>query len=317
MAGRRISTLPGAEGHGQDDGLRQRRSHHHHSTGGPTRVENANIAVIQFQISHSKTDIEQSRVDSDYTQMDRIPREERNYILGIVTKIKATGCNVLLIQKGILIDAVTDLSLHHLAKAKILVIKDVEREEIEFITKTLNCLPIANIEHFREEKLGLANCVEEVLVGDGKIVKMTGIKDMGRTATELVRGSNQLVIDEAERSLHDALCVMLGINDFSLLVEVLQKLRCEGNLEFAEALEVIPYTLAENAGLNPMVILTELRNRHAQGETNAGIKVRKGQITNILGGKFGAATAGYHKFNYTRHQVCEDDLQDRRHYHCE
>ncbi|URE27432.1 T-complex protein 1 subunit delta [Musa troglodytarum] len=193
MAGRRISTLPGAEGHGQDDGLRQRRSHHHHSTGGPTRVENANIAVIQFQISHSKTDIEQSRVDSDYTQMDRIPREERNYILGIVTKIKATGCN---------------------------------KEEIEFITKTLNCLPIANIEHFREEKLGLANCVEEVLVGDGKIVKMTGIKDMGRTATELVRGSNQLVIDEAERSLHDALCVMLGINDFSLLVEVLQKLRC-------------------------------------------------------------------------------------------
>ncbi|CAL9132265.1 unnamed protein product, partial [Musa textilis] len=242
MAGRRISTLPGAEGHGQDDGLRQRRSHHHHSTGGPTRVENANIAVIQFQISHSKSDIEQSRVDSDYTQMDRIPREERNYILGIVTKIKATGCNVLLIQKGILIDAVTDLSLHHLAKAKILVIKDVEREEIEFITKTLNCLPIANIEHFREEKLGLANCVEEVLVGDGKIVKMTGIKDMGRTATELVRGSNQLVIDEAERSLHDALCVV--------------------------------------------------RNRHAQGETNAGIKVRKGQITNILGGKFGAATAG-------------------------
>ncbi|URE25027.1 T-complex protein 1 subunit delta, partial [Musa troglodytarum] len=300
MAGRRISTLPGAEGHGQDDGLRQRRSHHHHSTGGPTRVENANIAVIQFQISHSKTDIEQSRVDSDYTQMDRIPREERNYILGIVTKIKATGCNVLLIQKGILIDAVTDLSLHHLAKAKILVIKDVEREEIEFITKTLNCLPIANIEHFREEKLGLANCVEEVLVGDGKIVKMTGIKDMGRTATELVRGSNQLVIDEAERSLHDALCVV------SYCIK-----------EFAEALEVIPYTLAENAGLNPMVILTELRNRHAQGETNAGIKVRKGQITNILGGKFGAATAGYHKFNYTRHQVCEDDLQDRRHYHCE
>ena len=179
-----------------------------HSAGGPTRVENAKIAVIQFQISPPKTDIEQSIVVSDYTQMDRILREERNYILGMVKKIKATGCNVLLIQKSILRDAVTDLSLHYLAKAKIMVIKDVERDDIEFITKTLNCLPIANIEHFREEKLGFAECVEEASIGDGKIVKITGIKNMGRTTTVLVRGSNQLMIDEAERSLHDALCVV-------------------------------------------------------------------------------------------------------------
>lgn len=179
-----------------------------HSAGGPTRVENAKIAVIQFQISPPKTDIEQSIVVSDYTQMDRILKEERNYILGIIKKIKATGCNVLLIQKSILRDAVTDLSLHYLAKAKILVIKDVERDDIEFVTKTLNCLPIANVEHFREEKLGFADCVEEVSVGDGKIVKITGIKEMGKTTTVLVRGSNQLMIDEAERSLHDALCVV-------------------------------------------------------------------------------------------------------------
>ena len=161
--------------------------------------------------------MEQRSVVSDHTRMDRIPREERNYNPGMVTKIKATGCNVLLIQKGILSDAVSDLSLHYLAKAKILVIKDVEREEIEFITRTLNCQPIASIEHFREEKLGLANCVEEVSVGDGNIVKMTGIKDMGRTATELVRGSNQLVIDEAERSLHDALCVVRSTRSFAFL----------------------------------------------------------------------------------------------------
>ncbi|CAL9147448.1 unnamed protein product, partial [Musa hybrid cultivar] len=131
--------------------------------------------------------IEQRSVVSDHTRMDRIPREERNYILGMVTKIKATGCNVLLIQKGILSDAVSDLSLHFLAKAKILVIKDVEREEIEFITRTLNCQPIA--------KAGSSKLRGgEVSVGDGNIVKMTRIKDMGRTATELVRGSNQLVI---------------------------------------------------------------------------------------------------------------------------
>lgn len=132
-----------------------------HAAGGPTRVDNAKIAVIQFQISPPKTDIEQSIVVSDYTQMDRILKEERNYILGMIKKIKATGCNVLLIQKSILRDAVTDLSLHYLAKAKIMVIKDVERDEIEFITKTLNCLPISNIEHFRAEKLGYADLVEE------------------------------------------------------------------------------------------------------------------------------------------------------------
>ncbi|CAA7408503.1 unnamed protein product [Spirodela intermedia] len=271
-----------------------------HSAGGPGRVENAKIAVIQFQISPPKTDIEQSIVVSDYTQMDRILKEERNYILGIIKKIKATGCNVLLIQKSILRDAVTDLSLHYLAKAKILVIKDVERDDIEFVTKTLNCLPIANVEHFREEKLGFADCVEEVSVGDGKIVKITGIKEMGKTTTVLVRGSNQLMIDEAERSLHDALCVVRCLVNKKFLIagggapeielsrqlgawsKELRGMESYCVKEFAESLEVIPYTLAENAGLNPVVIVTELRNRHAQGEINAGINVRKGQITNIL-----------------------------------
>ncbi|PQQ15559.1 T-complex protein 1 subunit delta [Prunus yedoensis var. nudiflora] len=247
-----------------------------HAAGGPTRMENAKIAVIQFQISPPKTDIEQSIVVSDYTQMDRILKEERNYIL------------------------VTDLSLHYLAKAKILVIKDVERDEIEFITKTLNCLPIANIEHFRAEKLGYADLVEEVSLGDGKIVKITGIQNMGRTTTVLVRGSNQLVLDEAERSLHDALCVVRCLVSKRFLIagggapeielsrqlgawaKVLQGMEGYCVKSFAEALEVVPYTLAENAGLNPIAIVTELRNRHAQGEINTGINVRKGQITNIL-----------------------------------
>jgi hypothetical protein len=88
----------------------------------------------------------------------------------MIKKIRATGCNVLLVQKSILRDAVTDLSLHYLAKAKILVIKDVERDDIEFISKTLNCLPIANIEHFRAEKLGHADLVEEVSVGNGRVI---------------------------------------------------------------------------------------------------------------------------------------------------
>ncbi|KAJ3692406.1 hypothetical protein LUZ60_012756 [Juncus effusus] len=271
-----------------------------HVAGGPTRIENAKIAVIQFQISPPKTDIEQSVIVSDYSQMDRILREERNYILSMVKKIKSTGCNVLLIQKSILRDAVTDLSLHYLAKAKILVVKDIERDDIEFITKTLNCLPISNIEHFKEEKLGFAERVEEVSVGESKVVRVTGIKNMGRTATVIVRGSNQLVIDEAERSLHDALCVVRclvnekyliaggGAPEIELAMQLAQWAKSLHGMEsycikeFAEALEVIPYTLAENAGLNPVAIVTELRNRHARGEVSAGINVRKGLVGNIL-----------------------------------
>ncbi|KAF6176539.1 hypothetical protein GIB67_007922 [Kingdonia uniflora] len=218
----------------------------------------------------------------------------------MIKNVKATGCNVLLIQKSILRDAVTDLSLHYLAKAKIVVVKDVERDDIEFITKTLNCLPIANIEHFHEEKLGRADCVEEVSLGDGgKIVKILGIKDMGRTTTVLVRGLNQLVLDEAERSLHDALCVIRCLVNKKFLIagggapeielsrqlgawaKVLQGMESYYIRSFAEALEVIPYTLAENAGLNPIAIATELRNRHTQGEINAEINVRKGQTINI------------------------------------
>ncbi|KIY99168.1 T-complex protein 1 subunit delta [Monoraphidium neglectum] len=200
------------------------------AAGGPTRVEKAKIGLIQFQLSPPKADIESSVVISDYQQMDRVYKEERNYILGLVKKIRASGCNVLLIQKSILRDAVTDLSLHYLAKAKIMVVRDIERDDIEFISKTLGCLPIAHPDHMRPDKLGSADLVEDVeprrppagalstppptritprpthQCGKGRVVKVTGIQARGRTATVLLRGSNRLVLDEADRSLHDALC---------------------------------------------------------------------------------------------------------------
>lgn len=178
------------------------------AAGGPTRVEGAKIALVQFCVSPPKTDLEQNVVVSDYAAMDRVLKEERNYILQLVKKIKAAGVNVLLIQKSILRDATTDLSLHYLAKAKIMVVRDVERDEIEFISKTLNLLPVAHVDNLRPEKLGDADLVEEVACGNGRVVQITGIKNKGPTATVLLRGSNQLVLDEADRSLHDALCVV-------------------------------------------------------------------------------------------------------------
>jgi T-complex protein 1 subunit delta len=270
-----------------------------HAAGGPTRVANAKIGLIQFQLSAPKTNMENQVVIDQYHQMDRILKEERAYILEMCKAIKKTGCNVLLIQKSILRDAVNDMSLNFLAKLGIMVVRDIERDDIEFISKTVNAIPIASIEGFSAAKLGTAKLVEEVAVGEGKVVKITGVPNAGKTVSVLVQGSNRLVVDEAERSLHDALCVVRSIvrQKFLLVgggapeIEVAMRLethaKAVGGMEsycyrgYAEALQLLPYTLAENAGLNPIAIVTELRNRHALGEISAGINVRKNAITDL------------------------------------
>jgi len=146
-----------------------------HFAGGPTRTLDAKIGLIQFCLSAPKTDLENNVVVNDYTAMDRILKEERKYIVALVKKIVATGCNVLLIQKSILRDSVNDLALHFLSKKNIMVIKDIEREDVPFICKTINAIPVPHIDQFTSEKLGTAAVVEEVSAGsDKKIVKVTG-----------------------------------------------------------------------------------------------------------------------------------------------
>ncbi|XP_034941850.1 T-complex protein 1 subunit delta [Chelonus insularis] len=267
---------------------------------GPKRIEKAKIGLIQFCISPPKTDMDHSVIVSDYSAMDRILKEERTYILNIVKQIKKSGCNVLLIQKSILRDAVSDLAIHFLDKIKVMVIKDIEREDISFICKTIGCKPIASLDHFTAENLVNADLCEEVQSGGSKYVKITGMQNPGRTVTILVKGSNKLVLEEAERSLHDALCVIRclvkqpsliaggGAPEIELAIKLSTYAQFLDGVEsycvkaFANALEIIPSTLAENAGLNPIATVTELRKRHADGEVAAGINVRKGMITNIL-----------------------------------
>lgn len=182
------------------------------STGGITRVENPNIGLIQFCISAPKTDMESTVVVNEYSAMDRIITEERNYIVGLVKKIKAAKCNVLLIQKSILRDAVNEMSLHYLQKAGIMVIKNIERDEIEFISKTLGCTPVAHIDQFTPIKLGKAKLCEEVTLSEGsRVIRISGVQNPNATVSVLIRGSNGLLLDEAERSLRDALCVVRSI----------------------------------------------------------------------------------------------------------
>jgi T-complex protein 1 subunit delta len=146
---------------------------------------------------------------------------------------------------------------------------------------------------------GSADLVQEVPTPSGKLIKITGVQNPGRTVSILVRGSNHLMIDEAIRSMHDALCVIRclvkyryllpggGAPETALGVLLGKWADTMGDVQgycvkaFARALEVIPYTLAENAGLNPIQIVTELRKRHAEGLHYSGINVRKGSITDI------------------------------------
>merc|ERR1719270_2776559 len=282
------------------DGLVFKPGHFVAKTGGPEKVDDAKIGLIQFCISPPKTDMDNKVVINDSAQVDRILREERQYILNICKKIKASGCNVLLIQKSILRDAVSDMALHFLSKLKIMVIKDIERDQVEFISKTLGCTPAASLDHFKPEILGSAKLVERVAMGEKKITKVSGLKETGKTSSIILRGSNSLLLEEAERSLHDALCVLRCLVQKPMLVngggapeieiaEALMKMaKTLGDVEsygvkaFARALEVIPYTLAENAGLDPVKTVTELRQVHQDGDETAGINVKKGTISSMM-----------------------------------
>jgi T-complex protein 1 subunit delta len=260
-------------------------------------------ALIQFQLSPPKPDMENQIVVNDYRQMDKILKEERTYLLNMVKKIQKAKCNVLLIQKSILRDAVNDLSLHFLSRLKILAVKDIERDEVEFLCKSLGCKPIANIDYFTEDKLGSAELIEEVQASGARYVKITGIKSASvqqQTVSIVARGANSLILDEAERALHDALCVVRCLVKKKALIagggapeiEIAQQLAKQAReltgteaicwKAFADAMEVIPTTLAENAGLNSIKVVTDLRHRHDLGEKNAGVSVRSGGVKNNI-----------------------------------
>lgn len=298
------------------------------SAGGPSRMEKAKIALIQFQLSAPKTDMEGSIVINDYQQMDRVLAEERAYILNLCKKIKKTGCNVLLVQKSILRDAVSELALSFLTKLKIVVVQDIERDEVEFLSKSLNLRPISDIETFSEDKLAQAAMFEEVNRDGGRWIEVTGVKagsgstgtggDIPKTASVVVRGANHLVLEEVERSLHDAISVVrclirnpaliagggapetrmaVGLTSFAERQSSSHALAIR---EFGESLLTIPTILAENAGLPPVLVVTQLRSLHMEAlaaldgsstntintttttSSNWGINVRKGTVTDML-----------------------------------
>lgn len=170
------------------------------------------------------------------------------------------------------------------------------------LLQSTGCKPIADIDSFTEDKLGSAELIEEVQASGSRIVKVTGVthKGAGQTVSIVCRGANSLILDEAERSLHDALCVIRclvkkkaliaggGAPEIAIAQALSHKSRSLTGTEaicwkaFADAMEVIPTTLAENAGLNSIKVVTDLRHRHEFGEKNAGVSIRSGGVKNNI-----------------------------------
>lgn len=266
--------------------------HHFQRTAGdPRTIENAKIALLQFQLSPPKTDMESQVILNDYAQMDRVQREQRKYILHMVNAIAKTGANVVLLQKSVLRDAICDTALHYLTKKGIIVVKDIDRNEVDFVCRTIGCQPIASVEGLSADKLGFAKKVQEVTTAGGAIIKIMGLEKVSNTVTVLLRGSNELILGEADRSLHDALCVIRslvyeryllpggGAPEVELAIQLAKKADEIGGeighcvRAFADSLDIVPYTLAENAGLNPLDVVTKLREAHTNGKKYYGVSV--------------------------------------------
>ncbi|MEB3861350.1 MAG: TCP-1/cpn60 chaperonin family protein [Desulfurococcales archaeon] len=258
--------------------------------GMPKRVENAKILVLDAPLEIQKPDITTKIRVTDIEQLDRFLEEETRLLKEMVEKIAATGANVVITQKGI-----DDVAQHFLAKRGILAVRRVKRSDIEKVARATGAKIVTSLRDLKPDYLGEAELVEERKVGEDKMVFIEGAKNP-RSVTILLRGANDMLLDEAERNIMDALHSLRNIlrepkivgGGGAAEVELAEKLRdyarTVGGKEqmaieaYAEALEVIPTVLAESAGMDALDTILQLRALHNKGFKNAGVNVLAGKI---------------------------------------
>ncbi|MHA1238326.1 MAG: thermosome subunit beta [Candidatus Odinarchaeia archaeon] len=264
--------------------------------GMPKKVENAKIALIDAPLEVEKPEFDAQIRISDPTQMKAFLEEEENILRRMVDKIAEAGANVVLCQKGI-----DDMAQHFLAKKGILAVRRIKKSDMDKLTKATGAKIVSNIDDLSAEHLGEAGIVEEVKVAGGKLIYVRDCKNP-KAVSVMIRGGTDHVIDEAERALHDALCVVRNVIQTGKIVggggaaeiEIAKKLRdyaeTVGGREqlaieaFADAIEVIPVTLAENAGYDPIDILVELRSKHEEDKNEGkwyGVAITSGKAANM------------------------------------
>ena len=257
------------------------------------RVEKAKIALIDASLENEKTELDAKISIESPDQIEAFLKQEETMLQEMTDKILASGANVVVCQKGI-----DDLAQHFLAKKGVIAIRRAKKSDMEKLAKATGGKIVSSIDDISASDLGYAALVEERRIGDDKMTFVEGCKNP-KAVTILIRAGSQRMTAEAERSIHDALCVIRDLIQEPKIVaggsapelEMASVLRryaetVPGREQlavrvFAEALESITVTLAENAGVDPIDILVELRSRHEKGETWAGIEVLDGKVQDM------------------------------------
>ena len=259
----------------------------------PKKVENAKILLLNTPIEVKETEIDAKIQITDPSQIEAFLKQEERILREMVEKIKKTGANVVITQKGI-----DDLAQHFLAKEGIMAIRRVKKSDMEKLAKATGAKILNSLDDVKEEDLGYAGVVEERKIGNETMIFVKECKNP-KAVTILVRGGTEHVVDETERAVKDALGdVAAALKDGKIVagggaVETELSLRLKDYAEqlkgkeqlaveaYAEALEVIPRTLAENSGLDAIEILAELKAEHEKGKKDYGIEVFEGKIKDM------------------------------------
>ena len=261
--------------------------------GMPKRVEEAKIALIDTALEVEKTEFDAKINIETPEQMEAFLHEEENMLREMVDKVSSKGVNIVICQKGI-----DDMVQHFLARKGVSAVRRAKKSDMEKLAKATGGRVITNLDDFTEDDLGYAKLVEERKIGDDKMTFIEGCKNPKSVAI-LIRGGTERIVDEAERSIHDALSVIRDVvqepkalagggapelemsralRDYAESLPGREQLAVQ---KFADAIETVPTTLGENAGLDPIDILSELRARHDKGETWAGVDVFDGKVRDM------------------------------------
>lgn len=263
-------------------------------SGMPTKITDAKIVLLNAGMEIKKTEVSSEIRIADPSQMQMYLEEENRILKGMVDKIQETGANVLICQKGI-----DDIAQHYLARSGILAVRRVKESDMTKLAKATGGRVVSNVDDLESDDLGAASTAYQEKVEADKWVFIEGCSNP-QSVTILLRGGTQRVVDEADRSLHDALMVVKDVIEKPAIVAgggapeayVATRLKdwadsFDGREQlaikkYAEALEVIPLTIAENAGINPIDTMAALRAQHSQGMKWTGIDARKGQVSDML-----------------------------------
>jgi len=263
--------------------------------GMPKRIEDARIALLNCPLEIEKTEIDAEIRIRSPEAIKAFLDQETEMLRDMVKKVKASGANVVFCQKGI-----DDMAQHFLAKEGILAVRRVKKSDMEKLAKATGGRIVTSIKDLTPEDLGYAEVVEERKVGDEKMVFIRGCKNP-RSVGILIRAGLERLVDEAERAMHDSLCVIADVFEEPRIlpgggateVEVARRLRDYakkiGGREqlaieaFADAVEVVPKTLAENAGLDPLDIMVSLRAAHEKPDgVGMGVDVFGGDVVDMF-----------------------------------